>query len=283
VRRERVAQDLRVRRAVEVRPGDVRRRDVRVRLDHPLVVLVGHRREHEVEVVVVVPLHEVGDRGRRPGVVGSVEDGHRLPIHDLEPPRPRDRPEPRGDRVGADVCDLAGKRRRYARVGGLMGAQKREVGVDRQPRSADRHLAFDRRPHSGLARDDIRVGVVGADGDDVRDRPDRRQGVAVGAGHERRVLRGNLGLVAGDLLDSVAEELGVLEADARDRAGDRIDRARGVVPAADPDFQNRDIDVGLAEMPERDRGQHLEVGRLVVVPAEPVDTGSDLLGVPAQT
>jgi len=97
--------------------------------------------------------------------------------------------------------------------------------------------------------------------------------------YERGVPRGDLRLVGRDLLDGLTQQLGVFETDARDGAGDGVDCAGRVVASADSDFEDRHVDVHLTEVPERDRGQYLEVGRFVVVLAEAIDTGTDLVGV----
>ncbi len=78
----------------------------------------------------------------------------------------------------------------------------------------------------------------------------------VARGHERpeRVVRydnyrvvtmDNSELLDRDFLDRVAEHVGVLEPDVREQDDARADDVRGVVPAAEPGLDDRDVDACL--------------------------------------
>ena len=56
----------------------------------------------------------------------------------------------------------------------------------------------------------------------------------------------NSELLGRDLLDRVAEHVGVLEPDVREQDDARADDVRGIVPAAEPGLDDRDVDVAPA-------------------------------------
>jgi len=259
------------------RPGDVRGVDWRQRVHHALVVLVRHRTEDHVEGVVLVSSDEGPQCGGGAGVVRAIEDDPRVSRDELEPARPGRALEPVGDGVRVDVGDLSRQRRGDAGVDRLVLSKQRERRLDSPVRASDGHVALDVPSHPVLDRQDVRVGRP--DGYRVRLFPDGLQGRPGRTGDQRPTRRRDLALVPGDLLDSVPEQVGVFEADAGDRAGDGVDRARRVVAAADPHFEDGDVHVLDAEVIEREGGDDLEVGRGVVVGLEAANTGLDRLDV----
>ena len=69
------------------------------------------------------------------------------------------------------------------------------------------------------------------------------------------------GLLIGDLLERVAEKLGVVDRDAGDDGGERmIDHIGRVQPAAEADFQQQHIGRMAREQQQADRGGDLEHG-----------------------
>ena len=90
-------------------------------------------------------------------------------------------------------------------------------------------------------------------------------------GHERRELvvrqhddgarARDRELLAGDRLAGLAEHLGVLEPDVRQQHDARVEDVRRVEPAAEPGFDDGDVDAALGEVGERRGGQHLELRR----------------------
>ena len=97
----------------------------------------------------------------------------------------------------------------------------------------------------------------------------RQHRVALRRNRRRHAALEDRGLLVGDLLDGVAEEFQMIHRDRRDRAGDRlVDHVGRVEPAAETDFEQRDVGGRAREQQERRRGLDLEHGdRLVAVGA----------------
>ena len=91
---------------------------------------------------------------------------------------------------------------------------------------------------------------------------DHRQRLArLGGDHRRHAGLEDAGLLGRDLLDGVAEEIAMIECDARDHAGQRpFHHIGGIEPAAEADFQEDDIGRMPAEQKERRRRLDLEHG-----------------------
>ena len=130
---------------------------------------------------------------------------------------------------------------RRARARGERVAHRERLG-DRRGLALGAH-----RPRGGAER-------LGALEEDLLDaggpRPQHR--------HGRRPDDG--GLLGGDRLEGVAEDGGVVEADAGDRGDAGRHDAGGVPAAAETDLEDGDLDAALAEEPERGRGEQLELG-----------------------
>jgi hypothetical protein len=241
------------------------------------VVLVVHDADGQVQVVVLELLERPGQRRRRAGVVGAVEDHQRVGAHDLHAPRPVGLAEPARDGVLVDGCDLPGERRRDSRVDRLVLADRGDASLDgpvgtRQPHRRLRVV----RP-AAVHRLDVRVLAVSDRHYVARDRLDGLQPLAGHPRHERAVVRGDVGLVVSDLLDRVADQVGVLQRDAGHGARDRVDDARRVEPPADADLQHRDVGVLPVELPERQGRHHLEERRRVAGGRAFVDVAPNLL------
>ena len=71
----------------------------------------------------------------------------------------------------------------------------------------------------------------------------------------------NSKLLDRNLLDRVAEHVGVLEPDVREQDDARADDVRCVVPAAEPGLDDRDVDACLGERVEGGGGDRLELRR----------------------
>ncbi len=71
----------------------------------------------------------------------------------------------------------------------------------------------------------------------------------------------NAGLLVGDLLDRVAEKIGVIDRDPRDDGGERMIHHIGrVQPAAEADFHQQHVGRMAREQHHADRGGDLEHG-----------------------
>ena len=77
----------------------------------------------------------------------------------------------------------------------------------------------------------------------------------------RVVIMDNSELLDRNLLDRVAEHVGVLEPDVRQQDDARADDVRGVVPAAEPCLDDGDVDACLGERVEGGGGDRLELRR----------------------
>ena len=71
----------------------------------------------------------------------------------------------------------------------------------------------------------------------------------------------NSELLGRDLLDRLAEHVGVLEPDVREQDDARADDVRGVVAAAEPGLDDRDVDMCLGERSEGGGRDRLELRR----------------------
>ncbi|PSP25000.1 hypothetical protein BRC61_00875 [Halobacteriales archaeon QH_10_65_19] len=218
--------------AGDVRFGQIDGRCGRQRLAHPGVVLVAHRAEHQVEVVVGEAVDKGGEAFARAGVVGAVQHHGGAFLHQFEPPRPVDVPDPGGDVALCRAGDLPGERRRDTRVDRLVAPEQRRVRFDAPVLTRNRQRRLRHRDHLLLC--DRHVGL-----------------------RTRRLT--------GDLLDGLPEDVGVFERDRRDCRRDGVDDARRVVAPADPDLEHREVDVLPAEVPERHGRDRLEEGRPVVL------------------
>jgi len=247
----------------------------------PRVILVDHRAGDHVEGVVLECLQGSGHLLDPGGIVRAVEDDKRRTVEHLEASRPVGPPEPVVDRlprerahvrVGQFSDHLATQGCRDARVDGLMGPQQRQPGVDLPVGDLDAGESLQIVPapvgHANRRRRVVCSGVrprplLGGE-PHRRDRTGHvangREGVPGRRRHERPVRGRDVGHVPGDLGIGLAEDRGVFERDGRDGTRDRIDDARRVVAAADPDFKHRDVDVMAAELPQRHRCQRLEEG-----------------------
>ena len=97
-----------------------------------------------------------------------------------------------------------------------------------------------------------------------------RTGVAHEA-HERDAGLRDAGLVAGDVLDGVAENVRVVERNVGDDGDLRPQHVGSVERAADAGFDHRNVDFGTREPQEREREQRLVVRRPAVFEADAVD------------
>jgi hypothetical protein len=64
--------------------------------------------------------------------------------------------------------------------------------------------------------------------------------------------------------------LGVVEVDVRDRGHAAVPGMGRVEPAAKPDLDDREVNAGIREVAERERGEELELRRRAVAPGDPV-------------
>ena len=78
----------------------------------------------------------------------------------------------------------------------------------------------------------------------------------------RVVIMDNSELLDRNLLDRVAEHVGVLEPDVRQQDDPRADDVRCVVPAAEPCLDDGDVDACLGERVEGGGGDRLELRRI---------------------
>jgi hypothetical protein len=202
-------------------------------------VLVGHRPEQEDEVR---PAAQVRGEGARAGrVVGAVEEERRPSGHALEAAGPARRATRRGEAVEKDR-DARGPRlleqpHRHAQVVLLVRAgQGHERGVKRRPRRV-----HDPRADRARSLEDRDPGLLGQRADDRR--PSRPQDAR---------------LLAGDRAERAAEVDLVVEVDAHDGRGDRLDDVRRVEPAPEADLEHGHVDPLPPEVLEGGGGQHLE-------------------------
>ena len=82
--------------------------------------------------------------------------------------------------------------------------------------------------------------------------------------------------------DRRAEPIHVVEVDVGDGRHAAVPGVGRVEPAAEPDLDERDVEVRLGEVPEDDRGQQLELGRLAVPARDAVGDGQDRRDVPGE-
>jgi len=261
---ERGGEHVGVLRALHVGFTGHHRRRLGERCGHPTVVLVAHRPDDEVALLVV----ELGERLGHPdtpaGVVRPVEHHQRVTADDLEAAGPVGMAQAAGEFLAVDRRDLPGEGGGDARVPRLVGAEQRDVRLDRPVRAGEVDPSGGSVPAAVRDRDVVRpIPAIGLPDEEhvTRHVTDSLECVPGRCGHQRRVPGRDVGLVAGDRGDRVAEDVGVFELDARDGGGDGIDDARGVVPAADTDLEDCDVDITAAELPECERGECLEERR----------------------
>ncbi len=128
----------------------------------------------------------------------------------------------------------------------------------------------DDRPRCDRVADERLGGLAGAAEHDLPGRHEGREGV-VRQHHYRVVIMDNGELLLRDLLQRVAEHVGVLEPHVREQDDARAQDVGGVVPAAEAGLDDGGVDSGLGECRERSGGEHFELG------------GGDLLGSGAHT
>ena len=75
--------------------------------------------------------------------------------------------------------------------------------------------------------------------------------------------------------DRRAEPIHVVEVDVGDDGHAAVPGMGRVEPAAQPDLDEGDVEVRLGEVPEDDRGQQLELGRLAVAAGDAVGDRQD--------
>ena len=167
------------------------------------------------------------------------------------------------DRRSEVVSDLPCERRGDTGVYRLVAPEQRRRRSNVPIRADERDTGLRPRDHPRLARDDIRS--LASDGDGVRLRFDRFECAPGRSGHETHVRRSDLYLVTSDRLDGVAEDVRVFEAHRRHSRRHRVDDARRVVSATDPDFEDGHVDLLSVEVPERESREGLKERRCVVL------------------
>ncbi len=85
-------------------------------------------------------------------------------------------------------------------------------------------------------------------------------------------------LLGGDLLERLAEVLGVVEPDRSQHGRARGDHVGGVQPSSEPRLDHADLDLGRGERDEGRRGQQLELGHRPVFARRAVGDPRRLLG-----
>ncbi len=109
--------------------------------------------------------------------------------------------------------------------------------------------------------------------------PDDLERLARGAGDRQVAALDDGGLLPGDRRDRRPEAVHVVEVDVRHDGHAAVPGVRRVEPATQPDLHEGDIELGLGEMPEDDRGQELELGRVAVASRDLVRDRHDRLDV----
>ena len=151
--------------------------------------------------------------------------------------------------------------RRQALEHGDRGCRVRDAGKGRAP-AGRRRSARRRCARRTLGRSGGRASRL--DVDDVVDAHDRCAGCARASDHVRAPWAarrpttngtpalGDAGLLARDRFERLAEHVGVIVADRRDRRNDGLQDVRAVEPAAEPDLDHGDVDA-LAREVQRTR------------------------------
>ena len=99
---------------------------------------------------------------------------------------------------------------------------------------------------------------VCVDAGDLLDEPARRLGIA----HDRGPSRAkDAGLLAADAVAVVAEPVLMIDVDRRDDRSVRVDEVDRIEPAAEADFEQRDVELRVGEQHQRGERAVFEVGQ----------------------
>ena len=223
------------------------------------------RREHPGGVLVVEDRYDrdhvpaAGDdlrqrlrQRRHPlGVVGAVHQRERLLADDLQPSRHPDLGRRGGHRALVELAQV-GLRRRLG---------QREVAPLKRARGADRRRPGRCRPARASRRAARRPLAPPPARPDAADRRARASRPACTTSSFSR----------GDVGDRRPQPPGVLEPDAGQHLHAGGDHVGGVVAAAQPGLDHRDLDPTIGQLPVGGSGQRLELGHPVVGPQRAID------------